>query len=258
MKENANPTPSRDDACGFAVRPFVVSIEGNIGSGKSTVMGFLKKFSTDANIRLLDEPIESWKNIPTPDGKTVNLFQLMYEDPKTYGFQFQLYNITTMMENHEKARELCHNSNSRQVPISILERSLASSVNIFTPILFENGHINSLQAAIFQRHVQTLLRVCSTSYRPEVDLILYVKTDPGNLYQRIVSRGRAEEQGHVSSDYLRLLHEKHESWLLGKKRGTTMDGKTRVLTIDGNQSMEEMEADAQAVVGLISEYAIDF
>ena len=47
----------------------------------------------------------------------------------------------------------------------------------------------------------------------EVDLIVYIRTDPGLLQERIMRRGRAEEEG-LSLQYLQALHEKHEQWLM--------------------------------------------
>ena len=38
-------------------RPFVVSIEGNIGSGKSTMINYFKNFK---DIQIHPEPVEKW------------------------------------------------------------------------------------------------------------------------------------------------------------------------------------------------------
>lgn len=40
-------------------RPFTVTVEGNIGSGKTTFLEYFKKYD---NVCVLSEPIELWRN----------------------------------------------------------------------------------------------------------------------------------------------------------------------------------------------------
>ena len=47
----------RSDGKGNQKRPFVVSIEGNIGSGKSTMINYFKNFE---DIQIHPEPVEKW------------------------------------------------------------------------------------------------------------------------------------------------------------------------------------------------------
>ena len=54
--------------------PFIVSIEGNIGAGKSTMLQFFKKYS---EVELIPEPVSQWCNL---NGH--NLLGKLYEDPK--------------------------------------------------------------------------------------------------------------------------------------------------------------------------------
>jgi len=67
----------------------------------------------------------------------------------------------------------------------------------------------------------------------EVDLIVYIRSDPGLLQERIQRRGRAEEEG-LSLEYLETLHEKHEQWLVRGKHPRPAP----VEVIDGNQDIE--------------------
>ena len=55
-------------------KPFVVSIEGNIGAGKSTMLKFFEKYS---DVELIPEPVAQWCDV-----KGHNLLGKLYEDPK--------------------------------------------------------------------------------------------------------------------------------------------------------------------------------
>lgn len=69
---------------------------GSIGSGKTTLLNYLqKKFPNRINIYC--EPVSRWRNV-----NGVNLFDLMYKDPKRYGFIFQSYVQLTMLEMHDE------------------------------------------------------------------------------------------------------------------------------------------------------------
>ena len=54
---------------------YIFTIEGNIGSGKSTLVKKLKNtFHNIDNIKIifLDEPVSEWENIKDKDGKKYN------------------------------------------------------------------------------------------------------------------------------------------------------------------------------------------
>ena len=55
-------------------RPFVVSIEGNIGAGKSTMLKFFEQYR---DVELIPEPVAQWCDV---NGH--NLLGKLYEDPK--------------------------------------------------------------------------------------------------------------------------------------------------------------------------------
>ena len=51
---------------------YIISIEGNIGSGKTTIIENLKKrFEDDASVLFLTEPVDIWEKIKDKDGKTI-------------------------------------------------------------------------------------------------------------------------------------------------------------------------------------------
>ncbi|GJW03516.1 deoxynucleoside kinase [Tanacetum coccineum] len=50
------------------------------------------------------------------------------------------------------------------------------------------------------------------------DAFIYLRASPDTCHKRMMLRKRAEEGG-VSLEYLRDLHEKHESWLIPFESG---------------------------------------
>lgn len=48
-------------------------------------------------------------------------------------------------------------------------------------------------------------------------MIVYLRTTPEVVYERMIQRGRSEETS-VSLDYLKQLHDLYENWLIHKKR----------------------------------------
>ena len=68
-------------------RPSFISIEGNIGSGKSTILKIIRESFPE--LAILDEPLTEWQNVG--ENKDINLLGLYYQDPKRWGFTFQIY-----------------------------------------------------------------------------------------------------------------------------------------------------------------------
>ena len=67
----------------------IISIDGNIGSGKSTLMEELKAhYSSNKNVVFLKEPVDEWETITDENGSTI--LEKFYENPTKYGFSFQI------------------------------------------------------------------------------------------------------------------------------------------------------------------------
>ena len=71
---NDAPSPVSPTKSMQTNRPFVVSIEGNIGAGKSTMLKFFESYN---DVELIPEPVAQWCDV---NGH--NLLGKLYEDPK--------------------------------------------------------------------------------------------------------------------------------------------------------------------------------
>ena len=85
-------------------KKIIISIEGNIGSGKSTLINILKNKYKD-EIYFVDEPVDEWKNIKM-DGK--DLIEHFYCDNKKYGYLFQNFAYITKLKNIKKLLIIHH------------------------------------------------------------------------------------------------------------------------------------------------------
>ena len=65
----------------------LVSVEGNIGCGKSRALSYLQQFST---VQVHPEPVERWQDC---DG--TNILTSLYADPQRWAYLFHSYvNVT--------------------------------------------------------------------------------------------------------------------------------------------------------------------
>ena len=64
----------------------IFSLEGNIGSGKSTLIRLMMQ--TKAQFIYMLEPVDEWNNIVDKTGE--NILTKFYRDQKKYSFSFQM------------------------------------------------------------------------------------------------------------------------------------------------------------------------
>ncbi|XP_015184551.1 PREDICTED: deoxynucleoside kinase isoform X2 [Polistes dominula] len=195
-------------------RPFTVCVEGNIGSGKTT---FLNHFKNYDNAVVLQEPVELWRDVAG-----VNLLDLMYKDPKRYAFLFQSYVQLTMLQLH---------TYKTQSPYKIMERSVYSA-RLFIENMKRSKMLQDIEVIV----LEDWYNWCITSANIETDMIIYLRTSPEVVYQRMRIRARKEENA-VSLEYLQQIHQIHDEWLLQQ---SLFSLPAPVVVLDGNKSINEM------------------
>lgn len=202
----------------------LISIEGNIGSGKSTLLEFFKNLKKD-NIIFVDEPVNEWTTIKDSNG--TNALQLFYENQEKNSFWFQIMAYITRLRNLLSVLE---NHNDK---IIICERSIYTDKYVFAQMLYDMGYIKEIEWITYLYWFDTFKN------KTNLDLIIYVNTDPQECYNRINIRNRDEEKNKIQLDYLKICHEKHTTWI------SNCD--TKVITIDGHQSIEAVQSVAKNI-----------
>ncbi|NXL65100.1 DGUOK protein, partial [Chordeiles acutipennis] len=84
---------------------------------------------------------------------------------------------------------------------------------VFAKNLFEVGHLQPLEWAIYQDWHSFLLRQLGS--RAALHGFLYLRATPQRCLERLWRRARSEELG-IQLDYLQQLHTQHERWLVEK------------------------------------------
>ena len=181
---------------------FIISIEGNIGSGKSTLIKRLKEYINDNedinDIVFVQEPVDEWNNIKDADGETI--IQKFYANQKDYAFSFQIMAYITRL------RKLIESIDSNKESIILCERSLETDKYVFAKMLYDNKKIREIDWVIYNYWFNTFLDKIKTN------LIIYVRTSPDNCYERIVKRNRTGEC-NIPLEYLENCDKYHENWL---------------------------------------------
>ncbi len=204
----------------FKEKASCLSLEGNIGAGKSTFLAMLEQEFT---IQAVFEPHEKWQSV----GGTENLLDKFYQSPTRWAYTFQSYAfITRIIEQETYARK-------SKFPIQILERSIYSDRYCFAKNCFEQGFMNTLEWKLYKEWfswLTDLSTVMPTAF-------IYLRTNPDVCYERILKRNRFEESS-ISLDYLHSIHKKHEQWLIEKNDIDIKLNDVPVLILECNEDFE--------------------
>jgi len=188
----------------------VISIEGNIGTGKTTFLRSLKKhFEHRKDICFLDEPVDLWMSCKDQEG---NILEHYYKDQKKYGFQFQMMAYISRLSILKKALE------NPEYKYIISERSLFTDKHIFCKMLYDEGVIEDIGYQIYNMWFEEFINF--SDFVP-----VYLRTSPDVSYERVLIRSRQGET--IPLEYLKKCHDYHESWLKGS------------ITVDASVSSEE-------------------
>jgi deoxyadenosine/deoxycytidine kinase len=190
------------------------SIEGNIGSGKSTLIRALKEFQDISNIPVIfvDEPVSQWESIKNAEGK--NMIELFYGNQSRYAFSFQMMAYISRLDMLQEAIRTHPNA------IIITERCLLTDYNIFAKLLYENKSMLQEEYEIYVTWFDRFQDI-------KIDGMIYVRTDVEVAFERCKHRSRPGET--IDIEYLKQCHEKHEEWMKGENS----------LIIDNNVTEQE-------------------
>jgi deoxyadenosine/deoxycytidine kinase len=166
-------------------RRIYITVAGNIGAGKSTLVELLaKEFGWQPYYELVTDH-------PYLDD--------YYRDMPRWGFHAQIYFLS---QRYEQQQEISDN------PLSVCQdRSMYEDYEIFVKGLLEQGIFSSRDFQTYRRLYQALLRSVD---RP--DLLVYLRASVSTLQARISGRSRPYERA-IPDEYLAALNRRYEVWV---------------------------------------------
>ena len=215
--------------------PIIFSIEGNIGSGKSTLVkklkNYLKQHYHNHYLIYVQEPVNVWESIKDSSGNTI--LKKFYQDQEKYAFSFQMMAYVSRLSQIKKIVDINPNA------IIICERSVWTDKNVFAKMLYDDGKIEDVNYKIYNMWFDEFVS------KYTLNGIFYVKTHPEKCAERVNIRNREGED--IPLTYLEKCHKYHENWLTITDR--------HVITFDGN--VEFINGIPQEWVDKIEECIID-
>ena len=210
----------------------IITIEGNIGVGKSTFTNIMK--NAFSNSIIVSEPVDMWLNTKTESGE--NILGLFYKDIKRWGYTFQnLAYVTRMM----KIQDAINSDNN----IIFLDRSLGTDRNVFEKMLFDDGLLTDIEHKMYEIWYDFYNNYVNKNTNWNY---IYLRCTPETAFKRIQKRGRIEEKD-ITLDYLTKLHTYHESWL------NKSENINNVLIIDCDKDFEHDSDYQNDIVNKIKE-----
>ena len=193
--------------------PLIFSVEGNIGSGKSTLVRDLQVRMGSAPtlcgrpVVFLQEPVDVWNE--TVDGNGESILSKFYADQEKYAFPFQMMAYIS--------RQSLINRAVAEHPGAILvsERCIHTDKQVFARMLFEDGKIEPINYTIYNMWFDEF------SNRVRYAGHIYLEARASTCSARITKRGRTGED--IPMDYLARCNDCHDQWLADRPSTLRID-----------------------------------
>lgn len=169
----------------------LISIEGNIGSGKENIIQFFKKYFKD-DIIFIDDSIYNWKE--------KQLLKDFYKDPERWSFTLQIKSITQKYKNFLNVLPY-----KQKGSVIITNRSPMTDYYCFEKSSLENGFVSEIEDKIYKSVFE--------SYKiPQFHGIIYLKSNVNKCYEKIITKDDKIEK-YINFDYLISVNKNYEKWI---------------------------------------------
>ncbi len=183
--------------------PIIISLDGNIGAGKSTLCALLAEKIPE--ITVVQEPVGAWEKLVDDDG--TNLISHFYHDTSRWAYTFQNCAILTrLMNTMDAMKKVKSETDGSKLPVILSERSVLTDRFVFAEMMKESGHMNKIEWDLYMKWFDYF-----ASELP-IKGIVHITTSPEISKERIGKRGRVGEES-IDLKYLVDLDKQHAKWL---------------------------------------------
>lgn len=182
--------------------PTIISVDGNIGSGKSTSVSDLQQYFKNKgteDIIFIQEPVSEWNSVVDKDGTPI--LANFYKDQKQYAFRLQMLAYISRLA-------LLRDVAKKGYKYIITERCVGTDRNVFSKMLYDKGDIAHDEYIIYNKWHDEF------SKDVPVSAIIYIRATPETCLSRVNIRAREGE--NIPIEYLEECHRYHEEWINGE------------------------------------------
>lgn len=165
------------------MRHSYVVIEGNIGSGKTSLVSLLSKRYGGRSV------LEGFAENP--------FLPRFYEDPDRYAFAVEMSFLS----------DRYHQLNSELRQQSLFTSNTFSDYSLSKSLIFARSNLQQDEFELFKKMYQIMM-----SNLPKPDLLVYLHRDVDELQKNIQKRGRDYEQ-NISDEYLIKIQDSYFQYL---------------------------------------------
>ena len=222
-----------------------IIIDGNIGSGKSTVISNL---ISNGHLSIAED-VDKW----TP------YLKQFYGDMKLYSLSFQM----KILQHHMLNAHTAYDTKINKIhPYKIVERSPLSCIHVFGQNLLNNNYISKLDLDLMVDY--------NHSFGWNAKQVIYIKTDPETCFNIINERMRPGES--IPLSYLQDIDKLYNNLYTVSDNNNNVESitcniydsnnnyntlhKCAVVIVDGNRSKFDVMNDVENIVKQIKKNTI--